>query len=255
MCENGAERTISTNLKRLNFLFDQAVASGELLFFDSSVYQYTDRGHLFYLRLCPGLSKKESSDFSVTKHNPFLPFNSKLLIEHVASAAHVLLFNKYSLVKPHVLLITEDFKPQDKSCTKADFDAIRYFYEHYGDNFVMFYNCGPLSGASQPHRHFQFIPDEDCSIPFIGHHVACSVHDLYKSFVEQLDKIQSDSFNALFSPRWGLYMIERTAEKCNLGISINSLGFLGCMLVKRAEDLERIKACGPYSLLTEIAKK
>lgn len=250
MCDNRCE----SNRQLLN-LFDKAVLSGSVFFYESRLFTTTDQGYTFHIRLCPGLAKKESNDYSVTKRDPFLPYDKESLIEELPETDHVLLFNKFSLVKPHVLLITKSFQPQDKNCTKKDFEAVKTFYDRYGEDFVMFYNCGPLSGASQPHRHFQFVPSADCGVPILGKHIDCSTETLFDMYSVLLRDVKSNSFNLLFSPKWGLYLIERCAERCSLGISINSLGFLGCILVKKEEDVNRIIEKGPHALLMEILEK
>jgi ATP adenylyltransferase len=36
-------------------------------------------------------------------------------------------------------------------------------------------------------------------------------------------------------------------------ISINSLGFAGALLVRNEEQLERVRSCGPMTVLREVA--
>jgi ATP adenylyltransferase len=251
MCEKAH---MNDRKRRIIKLFNAAVSNGSLLYFESKTLSFQDNGHKFTLKLCPSIAKKESCDYSETKRNPFLPFDKNLLIDELPSTDHVLIFNKFSLVKPHVLLITREFAPQDHTLSEADFMAVRMFYEQHGTEYAMFYNCGPLSGASQPHRHFQFIPISECTEPFLGVKVPCDTESLFETFKEYKVKanIQGISFNLIYSPEWGMYIIPRKVECCALGFSVNSMGFMGSILVKTEHDLQRVIEYGPYKLLQDL---
>jgi ATP adenylyltransferase len=90
------------------------------------------------------------------KTNPFLPFDPRMQVFRVGSAHHLLL-NKFSVVENHSLLITDTFEWQHDHMSLGDFAALACLFRH-GLTFLAFYNCGKDSGASQPHRHIQFLP-------------------------------------------------------------------------------------------------
>lgn len=73
-----------------------------------------------------------------------------------------LVLNKFPTLAEHFMMITREFKSQD---TPLDLDelvgtysVLSKLYEDDEDReWFAFYNCGPESGASQPHKHVQFM--------------------------------------------------------------------------------------------------
>lgn len=87
--------------------------------------------------------------------NPFLPPEADLTIGAVGSG-HLCIFNKFNVIEHHILLVTRDFEQQECLLTRADLAALAYcLREHDG---LGFYNGGRVAGASQPHKHLQWIP-------------------------------------------------------------------------------------------------
>lgn len=72
-----------------------------------------------------------------------------------------MVLNKFAIVPEHFLLITQTFKPQthllEADDLAATYACIRA-YEEEEDGLFAFFNCGKHSGASQAHRHVQFLP-------------------------------------------------------------------------------------------------
>jgi ATP adenylyltransferase len=85
--------------------------------------------------------------------------------------------NRFPIIANHFILATVPFKPQDEPLDADDLAAthacLRAWEEEDagpggGDaggaaprRLIAFFNMGPASGASQPHRHVQFLPEED----------------------------------------------------------------------------------------------
>ncbi|KAH7888699.1 ATP adenylyltransferase-domain-containing protein [Phlebopus sp. FC_14] len=161
--------------------FETARSSGDLLFFPSEVHKHYDIGVEFELRLCVALQKKPVertadgeialSEKPIEKKNPFAPpyQNPKLHVGDLSyrgedgSIDYAILLNKYSVVPHHFLLVTKEFRPQtfpllpqDLAQTYQLLLAARQLNKHY----IAFYNCGSNSGASQAHKHVQFIEVE-----------------------------------------------------------------------------------------------
>ncbi len=61
---------------------------------------------------------------------------------------------------------------------------------------------------------------------------------------------QTAAYNLLCTRQW-MMVVPRSQEK-HLGISVNSLGFAGSLLVKDEETLARLKAVGPLNLLRAV---
>lgn len=73
-----------------------------------------------------------------------------------ATKTHSLVFNKFNLVDNHLVIVTNDFESQYDPVTRADLEAAwRCVVDLAG---LSFFNGGRLAGASQPHKHLQFVP-------------------------------------------------------------------------------------------------
>ncbi|KAF8497653.1 ATP adenylyltransferase-domain-containing protein [Gautieria morchelliformis] len=151
--------------------FDEALSSGDLLFFPSSVHPHLDSGVQFELRLCPALQHKPNPSANLVsvgesneRPDPFAPpYNAKLLVGELESddGDYIVLLNKYSVVPKHFLLVTKEFQSQSSPLFPPDLlqaYLLLLAARRSGQNYFTFFNCGELSGASQPHKHLQFIP-------------------------------------------------------------------------------------------------
>lgn len=82
-----------------------------------------------------------------------------------------IVFNKFPVVPGHFMLITKDFKPQTTPLSPnelvATISILKKLKESdLGKKWFAFYNSGPESGASQPHKHIQFMTLPDGFAPF-----------------------------------------------------------------------------------------
>jgi ATP adenylyltransferase len=87
--------------------------------------------------------------------NPFLPYEKSLFVEDI-SASHMCLLNKFNVVDHHLLLVTREYESQDTWLTNADFEALAHCLQTI--HGFGFYNGGRAAGASQHHKHLQYIP-------------------------------------------------------------------------------------------------
>lgn len=159
--------------------FDAALQSGDLLFFPSTVSKHPEFGVEFEIRVCPALQKKpntlveNASLVPSTKQDPFSPpYNPNLHIgdlqDEQTQDQYVVLLNKYSVIQQHFIVASKEYQPQSSPLTPTDLVTIFQFLlaaRRVGRNFIAFYNCGENSGASQPHKHVQFLPLTLDSIP------------------------------------------------------------------------------------------
>ncbi len=88
------------------------------------------------------------------KQNPFCPWEKILEIDKIGDN-HQLILNKYPVQKGHVLLITNEWKPQNGWLDINDWRAIQQVNKDTSG--LWFFNSSPIAGASQPHRHFQLL--------------------------------------------------------------------------------------------------
>ncbi|KAF7315677.1 ATP-transf domain-containing protein [Mycena indigotica] len=223
-------------LSKLSGSFDKAQAAGDLLFFSSTIVKYQESTSPieYEIRLCPALQNKPALPTphfkgtpEQTKFDPFLPpYNPNLWIGELSDAdsgeQYVVLLNKYSVVPRHFLLVTKEFRSQASPLTPPDL-VQTYLLLAAGRKarqpLFAFYNCGDISGASQAHKHVQFLPldDEDgppveyaarnvkletpdrpftLPVPY-ANHVFRLPDRLWSSSPDQLEPILADAFLSL----------------------------------------------------------
>ena len=85
------------------------------------------------------------------------PFEVGICIEENLTKNHRLIFNKYPARQNHVLVITKEAESQSEKLNKDDFQAALLTMKVLEDAF-MYFNSGPIAGASQNHKHMQVVP-------------------------------------------------------------------------------------------------
>jgi len=146
----------------------------------------------FEIRLCPALQKKPTlptprfdpnirsqeelpvQDYNGGRPDPFAPpYVTNLHVgglkdEGDECAEYTILLNKYSVTPHHFLMVTKEFQSQTSLLKPPELAQIYMLLEagRKGNrHFFAFYNCGDNSGASQPHKHVQFLPIEGIDGP------------------------------------------------------------------------------------------
>ena len=114
-----------------------------------------DTGCSFDLRHLTGATPRHLKP-SGPKPNPFLPWDPRLEVETVGER-HVVILNKYPVQIGHLLLITRQWGPQLGWLDQTDWSAVSAVNEQVQG--LWFFNCGPLAGASQPHRCLLYTSD------------------------------------------------------------------------------------------------
>ena len=87
--------------------------------------------------------------------NPFLPPEAALTVAELG-AYHRLVLNKFPVIERHLLVVTRDFEDQSEPLDAADLGALGAIMAAHGG--LGFYNGGPVAGASQRHKHLQWVP-------------------------------------------------------------------------------------------------
>lgn len=77
----------------------------------------------------------------------------------------VIMLNKYSLEKGHFLAVTDQFVPQTGPVRPQDLVMLHDVVQRPSKRTYAFLNGGPDAGASQKHRHFQFMDVPDLREP------------------------------------------------------------------------------------------
>lgn len=70
----------------------------------------------------------------------------------------------------HFLLVTKEFRPQSAPAIPSELAAVYSIVKQLSsrEKHLGFFNCGPSSGASQAHRHWQFLPLSNGQSPVDG---------------------------------------------------------------------------------------
>ena len=214
--------------------------------------------------------------------NPFNPWEKNLEV-HPIGNNHQLILNKYPVQKGHLLLITNRWKPQSGWLEKEDWQAIKEV--NMDTSGLWFFNSCKKAGASQPHRHIQLLrrgqnekicPRENWFLSFLklknnqnklSKNIIVNKLDLnnsseylYNLYLNLSKKIglgspKSDdnpkkAYNILLTNKW-IAIIKRAKDNVH-GISVNSLGFAGYILVTEYSDLSYIEKYGPEKFLEEF---
>ncbi|KAF7846430.1 hypothetical protein BT93_L4383 [Corymbia citriodora subsp. variegata] len=153
--------------------FAKAKTDGELIFSATQLdIIQTKSGTPFQLRYCPALAKKPKADKDsqapkTSKPDPFDEPSPSLLVASVPEhkPTHIIVLNKYPVISQHFILATKTNKQQTHMLEPEDLSAayacIREWEEATGGRLFGFFNSGDHSGASQAHRHLQFLPVDE----------------------------------------------------------------------------------------------
>lgn len=87
--------------------------------------------------------------------NPFLPPEAALTVAALGPD-HLVVLNKFPVIERHLLIVTRRFEDQSTALSHADFRALAALIAAAGG--LGFYNGGRIAGASQAHKHLQWIP-------------------------------------------------------------------------------------------------
>lgn len=265
---------------------------GALVSLTTSATTIVDGGVTFIVRqliapplTAPPLTASPSNQRETV--NPFLPYDPDLFVAEL-SPTHLCLLNKFNVVDAHLLIVTRHFEAQTSWLTLADFDAMWCCLHEFAG--LAFYNAGPTAGASQPHKHLQYIPFQAAAaesvvpitallhsaifvdgvgtipqLPYAHALVRClpTLLDLasneaaewslqqYQRLCVQL-AIQPDRYNLLATQGW-LMLVPRTQERSH-DISVNALGFAGSLLVRDQAGLDYVRQVGPLAVLQQVAR-
>ncbi|GAB4819124.1 hypothetical protein N2152v2_006170 [Parachlorella kessleri] len=142
--------------------YEQAQAQQAASSIETNTELLEDGGVRFVLKIAAALRDKPkppapSGGEKKEWRNPFLPYDEALWVQHL-SPTHTLLLNKFNVVAHHVLVVTRQFESQRDPLNAQDMEATWAVLQAMPHGGLAFYNCGPQSGASQPHKHVQLVP-------------------------------------------------------------------------------------------------
>lgn len=281
-------------LARIDRTLEAARASGALQPIRTERTVVPERDIDFTVRWVSSLARKDSArvDAAVRRDpdfNPFLPPDPALIVGPLGEA-HLAVLNKFPVLDRHLLIVTRAFEAQTAPLGAADFTALAQVMLELGG--LGFYNGGAEAGASQRHKHLQWIPDTDgCASlrPFVAglakalppgavathpalpwRHGFVRLPELPEPDAATTGRALHRAFHSacralgfepdqdpmlpynLLTAHGWLVVIPRSREHSD-GISVNALGFAGSLFVREPAQIDTVRALGPLRLLAAVA--
>ena len=140
--------------ERIRAVAERALACGALEPIATEALERHEQGFPFVLRWVSTLAHKPHPRNDAGR-NPFLPPEPELTVGTLGKW-HLVVLNKYPVFAGHTLIVTREFEPQTAPLSGNDFLA---WHALLAEGGLGFYNGGEIAGASQPHRHLQWLPE------------------------------------------------------------------------------------------------
>lgn len=274
-----------------------ALAEGALVPVQSEELEVNDGDMRFVLRWVSSLAEKDAVKKEVAvpggprdpAFNPFLNPDPALTVGPVGEA-HVAILNKFPLCERHLVLARREFEEQLRPLARIDFDALAIIMTEAGG--LGLYNGGAEAGASQRHKHVQWMPEApgnaslklylaalpaDAPLQSVARHPALSMlHcfvrvDCAKGLPPE---VAGASMHAGFERACAELQLAPGADgllpPCNLlvgdgwllllprsrehfeGISFSAVCFAGTLYTRHREQIEAIRAVGPLQAMAAV---
>ena len=254
-------------LKKAEEISQQAITANHMNPIQVETQRVDQAGTNYLVRVAKSLVAKGAAPRSSKPKNPFLPYEEELFVSQLGPD-HVCLLNKYPVIANHLLVITRQFEPQESLLTLNDFTAMTRLLQQADG--LMFYNSGINAGASQAHKHMQWVPrqlDEsqerlplepgEKPLPF--HHCwfalnqldASAIYGLYQQGLSELQWREGRAYNLLFTRQW-LMLVPRCQATWQQ-ISLNSLAFVGSFFVKDESQANQLRHGGFAQALAAVS--
>ncbi|QTD44086.1 phosphorylase [Ottowia testudinis] len=269
-----------------------ALASGGLQPLVTEQTELADGGLRFLARWVSTLAGKSALTPGGPRDpnfNPFLPPDPALTVGPLGDA-HTAILNKFPISARHLVIATNAFREQLEPLDRADFAALARVMAAAGG--LGFHNGGTAAGASQRHKHLQWIPRAegnaslDIWLPGLPAGVApltTAVHPqlaVRHCFVRvdaapraRPEQLAESFFTAytralallglapgsggLLPPSNlliadGWLLLVPRSREHFEGVSINALAFGGTFYAQEAEKLAALRTAGPLAALAAV---
>lgn len=229
-----------------------------------------DRGVPFSVRVLGGGPRKP---LGTRETDPFRPPYTDTLHLGDPTPTHAVLLNKFPVLADHLLVVPRAWADQEAPPDPGDWEAVAVLQaDHDG---VGLYNGGRAAGASQPHRHLQWVSREafgpigtEAAIiaalargedrvsgwPVAHRVVALGGGPPGAALAEAAERLLAafppGPFDLLWTRGWMLCAPRRVGA--DDGIPVNALGYAGSLVVRDAAALARLAARGPWDLLAAV---
>lgn len=294
----------STFMRAVRARTDAAIASGDLQPIVADQVVIHDGGLPFTVRWVAALAAKDAArdaaraDAATTlpggprdpDFNPFLPPDPALTVDTLGEHHNVVL-NKFPVCLHHLVLARREFAEQLSPLEHIDFLALAMVLSDVGG--LGFYNGGAAAGASQRHKHVQWIPEsqdnaslrhlsaalpDDTAIGGLARHPdlplrhrfvrveagrgcdpdasARTMHEAFGRACAALGLTPGD--DGLLPPcnmlvGDGWMLVLPRSREHFEGVSLNALSYGGTIYVREPAQVEAIRAAGPLSALAAVA--
>ncbi|MFW7343718.1 DUF4922 domain-containing protein [Pollutimonas sp. H1-120] len=270
----------------------QARAEGALQPIDAQEILMHDRDLPFTLRWVSSLSAKDAAKVAMPggprdpDFNPFLSPEPALTVGPVGEY-HLAILNKFPVCERHLVLARREFEEQRLPLTLDDFKALATVMSDSGG--LGFYNGGPEAGASQRHKHVQWIPSApgNASLHYLtrdlpqaaerlatamqselrarhlfvrtlcgaGRDVEESAASMHAAFDKACRKLDLLPDKAGLLPPCNMLaeddwlLIVPRSREHAYDVSVNALSYGGTLYVRHPEQVEPIRSVGPLAVL------
>jgi len=279
-------------MQSVDALSAEAISAGALLPVEAREVTLESDGLAFMVRHVQALQKKQAlpggprdPDF-----NPFLPPEPALTVGPVG-AHHVAILNKYPVSHRHLVLARTEFIEQATALELHDFQALAQLLSASGG--LGFHNGGTPAGASQRHKHVQWVPagrnnpslrmfrpalDPDAreltafihlQLPmrhcFVrvragkGVDPDISARSMLQGYERSLDTLQMKADASGHLPpanmlvEDGWMLIVPRSKEHFAEISLNALSFGGVLYVRDEGQIDAIREAGPLAVLASVS--
>jgi ATP adenylyltransferase len=221
--------------------------------------------------------------------NPFLKPDPELTVGPIGTE-HVVILNKFPLCERHLVLARRAFEEQLLPLARSDFAALAEIMFEAGG--IGLYNGGTAAGASQRHKHVQWMPDTEGNASLrlfalglptdlpehgVARHPALSMQhcfvrvrcgegvavevaaeSLLEGFQRACDTLQlKPGADGLLPPcnlliHDGWLLMLPRSQECFEGISISAVCFGGTLYTRQREQIESIRSVGPLQALAAV---
>lgn len=269
---------------------------GALLPIATEQTEMHEQGLAFTVRWISSLSAKDAAHVAMPggprdpDFNPFLSPDPALTVGPVGER-HVIILNKFPVCDRHLVLARREFEEQLAPLTPDDFNALATVMSEAGG--LGFYNGGAQAGASQRHKHVQWIPSVkgNASLRFLvsglpaglseqvavvhprlplkhifvrvqgsqgaqANTLAASLHQALGLACSTLGlEVQENGLMPPFNMLVdnGWMLVVPRSRELIHQVSVNALSYGGTMYVRHPEQVEAIRQAGPLSVLAQAA--
>ena len=269
-----------------------ALASGDLQPLVTEQVELLDGGLRFLARSVSTLKGKSTlipGGPRDPNFNPFLSPDPALTVGPLGDR-HTAILNKFPVSEHHLVIATRELKEQLEPLDRSDFAALARVLVAAGG--LGFHNGGTAAGASQRHKHVQWIPRapgnasmdvwlpglpadaaplttaqhpqlgvRHCFVRIDGgpgtphDQVAESLHAGYTQALAHLCLTTGD--DGLLPPSNllvgdGWLLLVPRSREHFEGVSVNALAFGGTFYAQEAEKLEALRTAGPLAALAAV---